>query len=58
MAKLMNKYLRMDLGKAMALSGMCVALSSALVYDKKDRGAQCAGYISQWTGAGSFHFWR
>ena len=34
-AKLMNKYLRMDLGKAMALSGMCVALSSALVYDKK-----------------------
>ena len=34
-AKMMNKYLRMDLGKAMALSGMCVALSSALVYDKK-----------------------
>lgn len=34
-AKLMNKYLRMDLGKAMALSGMFVALSSALVYDKK-----------------------
>lgn len=34
-AKMMNKYLRMDLGKAMSLSGMCVALSSALVYDKK-----------------------
>lgn len=34
-AKLMNKYLRMELGKAMSLSGMCVALSSALVYDKK-----------------------
>ena len=34
-AKIMNKYLRMDLGKAMALSGMCVALSAALVYDKK-----------------------
>lgn len=34
-AKLLNKYLHMDLGKAMSLSGMCVALSSALVYDKK-----------------------
>ena len=34
-AKIMNKYLHMDLGKAMSLSGMCVALSSALVYDKK-----------------------
>lgn len=34
-AKLMNKYLRMELGKAMSLSGMCVAISSALVYDKK-----------------------
>ena len=34
-AKLMNKFLRMDLGKAMGLSGMAVALSSALVYDVK-----------------------
>lgn len=34
-AKLLNKYLRMDLGKAMSLAGMCAALSSALVYDKK-----------------------
>lgn len=34
-AKIMNKYLHMELGKAMSLSGMCVALSSALVYDKK-----------------------
>ena len=34
-AKIMNKYLNMDLGKAMSLSGMCVALSAALVYDKK-----------------------
>ena len=34
-AKLMNKFLRMDLGKAMSVSGMLVALSSALVYDKK-----------------------
>ena len=34
-AKLMNKFLRMELGKAMSVSGMLVALSSALVYDKK-----------------------
>lgn len=34
-AKIMNKYLHMDLGRAMSLSGMCVALSSALIYDKK-----------------------
>lgn len=34
-AKIMNKYLRMDLGRAMSLAGMCVALSAALVYDKK-----------------------
>ena len=35
MAKIMNKYLRMDLGRAMSLAGMCVALSAVLVYDKK-----------------------
>ena len=34
-AKIMNKYLNMELGRAMSLSGMCVALSAALVYDKK-----------------------
>lgn len=34
-AMFMNKFLHMDLGKAMSVSGMCVALSSALVYDKK-----------------------
>lgn len=34
-AKIMNKYLYIDLGRAMFLSGMCVALSSALIYDKK-----------------------
>lgn len=34
-AKIMNKYLHMELGKAMSLSGMCVALSAALVYNKK-----------------------
>lgn len=32
-AKLMNKYLGMELGKAMSLSGMLVAMSSALCYD-------------------------
>lgn len=34
-AKFLNKYFRMDLGKAMSLAGMCAALSSALVYDTK-----------------------
>ena len=34
-AKIMNKYLHMELGKAISLSGMCIALSAALVYDKK-----------------------
>jgi len=34
-AKLLNKFFRMELGKAMSLAGMCVALSSAFVYDTK-----------------------
>ena len=34
-AKIMNKFLHLDLGKAMSLSGRCVARSAALVYDKK-----------------------
>ncbi|MEW4414507.1 YitT family protein [Clostridium sp. AN503] len=34
-AKFLNKYLRMELGKAMSLAGMCVALSAALAYDSK-----------------------
>ena len=34
-AKIINKYFHMELGKAMSLSGMCVALSATLVYDKK-----------------------
>ena len=34
-AKIINKYFHMELGKAMSLSGMCVALSAVLVYDKK-----------------------
>ena len=34
-AKILNKYLHIELGRAMSLSGICVALSAALVYDKK-----------------------
>ncbi len=34
-AKIMNKYMHIELGKALSVSGMCVALSAALVYDKK-----------------------
>lgn len=33
--KILNKYLRMDMGKAMSYSGMAVALSSAFCYDSK-----------------------
>ena len=35
MAKIMNKYLNMVLGKELYLSGMYVALYAAVVYDKK-----------------------
>ena len=34
-AKILNKYFHMDLGKALSYSGMAVALSSALCYDSK-----------------------
>lgn len=34
-AKIMSKYLRIDMGKAMSYSGIAVALSSALCYDSK-----------------------
>lgn len=34
-AKIMNKYLHMDVGQAMSISGIVVALSSALCYDAK-----------------------
>lgn len=34
-AKIMNKFLRMDIGQAMSTAGMAVALSSAFCYDKK-----------------------
>lgn len=34
-AKVMNKYLHIELGKAMSAAGMCIALSSAFFYDSK-----------------------
>ncbi len=34
-AKILNKYLQMDMGKAMSASGIAVALTSALCYDAK-----------------------
>ena len=34
-AKIMNKFLRMDLGKALSSSGMVIALSAALCFDTK-----------------------
>jgi len=34
-AKFMNKYLHMELGKAVGLAGMAVAISSGFVYDTK-----------------------
>ena len=34
-AKIMNKYLRVEIGQAMSTSGLIVALSSALCYDAK-----------------------
>lgn len=40
-AKIMNKYLHIELGRAMSLSGMCVALSAALVYDKRPWCSAC-----------------
>ena len=35
-AKIMNKYLKMDLGQAMSISGIAVALTSALISDSKN----------------------
>ena len=34
-AMIMHKYLRIDLGKAMSIAGMCVAFSSLFIYDSK-----------------------
>ena len=35
MGKILNKYFHLDIGKSMSLVGMCIALSSAFVYDSK-----------------------
>lgn len=34
-AKIMNKFFRMELGKAIGMAGMCIAVTSVLMYDKK-----------------------
>lgn len=34
-AKIINKYLRVDIGRAMTAAGICIALSSILAYDFK-----------------------
>jgi len=34
-AQILHKYLHIDVGRAMSLAGICIALSSALVYDGK-----------------------
>ena len=33
--KILNKYLRIDIGKSMSIAGMCIAFSSALAYDSR-----------------------
>ncbi|WP_461813052.1 YitT family protein [Faecalimonas sp.] len=35
-AKIVNKYLHIEIGKAMTITGMCVAVSSMLVYGTKE----------------------
>lgn len=35
-AKIVNKYLHVEIGKAMTITGMCVAVSSILVYGTKE----------------------
>lgn len=45
--KIINKYFRVDLGKAISAAGMCVALSSILVYDRKSVALSVLGtYLS------------
>ena len=34
-AQIMNKYLHIEVGRALSIAGICIALSSALVYDGK-----------------------
>lgn len=35
LGKILNKYFHLDIGKSMSMVGMCIALSSAFVYDSK-----------------------
>lgn len=35
LGKILNKYFHLDIGKSMSLVGMCIALSSAFVYNSK-----------------------
>ena len=37
-AMVMNKYLHIEIGKALSAAGMCIALSAGLVYDSKSVG--------------------
>ena len=68
-AKLLNKFFRMELGKAVSVAGMCVALSSAFLYDlktvalsvlgtylrRKNRHAQRPGHLPQRHCPGPLH---
>ena len=55
-AKIMNKYLHMDLGRAMSLSWMCVALSAAFVFDKKTVVLSILGTYFNWIVLDHFIF--
>lgn len=55
-AKLLNKYLRMDLGKAMSLAGICTALTAAPGVRCINRAVKHPGNVSERDCAGSFHF--
>ena len=55
-AKIMNKYLHIELGKAMSLAGMCVALSAALVYDKTTGVLSVLGTYFNWMVVDHFIF--
>ncbi|MFQ6937236.1 MAG: YitT family protein [Oscillospiraceae bacterium] len=55
-AKILNKYLRMDLGRAMSLSGMCVALLRRACLRQKDGSLKHSGHVFQRHYSGSLHF--
>ena len=45
-AKILNKYLKMDLGKAVSAAGIAVALTSAFCYDAKPSYSVCSAPTS------------